>query len=480
VQAFYHLARARQRNPANAEILLLLARAAEDAGYYDDAATAYDDYLRLRPGDDSGRRDRARVCGQTESRRDEARQELTWYLAKHPDDPLGHYAYALVFWWAEPEKALLHLTEAARLDPASASIRFSRAWMLQRVGRMAESLPDLEAANRRAPGNVRILDLIGLAHLSLERPIEAEKAFRQALANTPDDPEVVMHMGRALMAQGREQEAQQFLDKYRKIRPQELPGLRKRIGMIDLATLPAAEQRAREIDRYRKEASQHPDRPDYQLHLASLLLADNQKEAALREFKHLLEFNASSTVCEQAGEVLLSAGEYGLARKFLQRAVEDRPAARVNLAIAVFHERGPEAALEVLHNRQSSEPTGDELLLEANLLELSGRPGEAVKVLNQGLTHASTQPRVVQTAVSSLVRLRRPEEALQLLEQAIRVNPQDSSLPLSKGIVLSVMGQWTAAEKTFREVELRWPEWWKAYLAHGLLLEQLNRAVPRG
>ena len=26
----------------------------------------------------------------TESRREEARKELAWYLGKHPDDPLGH------------------------------------------------------------------------------------------------------------------------------------------------------------------------------------------------------------------------------------------------------------------------------------------------------------------------------------------------------------------------------------------------------
>ena len=31
--------------------------------------------------------------------------------------------------------------------------------------------------------------------------------------------------------------------------------------------------------------------------------------------------------------------------------------------------------------------------------------------------------------------------------------------------------QFTDAEKTLREVELQWPEWDRAYLAHGLLLE---------
>jgi tetratricopeptide (TPR) repeat protein len=475
VQAVYHLARARQKAPGNPDVLLLLARAAEDAGYYDDASTAYDEYMRLRPGDDTARRDRARAYGQTESRREEARRELTWYLSKHPDDPLGHYAFALCFWWAEPEKALAHLTEAARLDPESPTIRFSRGWMLQRVGRIGDSLPDLEAANRMSPGNVRILDLIGLAHLAGDRPKEAEKSFRDALAIAPDDPEVVLHTGRALMAQGREQEAQEFLERYRKIRPQELPGLRKRVGMIELATLSAAEQRKREIERYRVEAAQHPDRPDYQLHLASLLLADGKKAEALHEFKRLSDLNANAATNEQAGDILLTAGEYALAREFLSRAIEDLPGARANLAIAVFHQEGADAALGILKKYGAGEPSADELLLEANLLELSGRPDEATRILNQGQARLAVQPRIVQTAVSSLLRLKRPQDAVRLLEQAIRTNPQDSELPLSLGLVLSLTGQPEAAEKRFIEVQGRWPEWWKAYLAHGLLLEQLKR-----
>ena len=191
----------------------MLARAAEDAGYHDDSATAYDEYVRLRPDDDAARRDRARAYGLSESRREEARKELAWYLGKHPDDPQAHYIFALVFWWPEPEEALRHLTEAVRLEPDSVSFRFSRAWMLQRVGRMAESLLDLDVANRLAPQNVRVLDLIGLAHLALEQPADAERALRQAAAKAPNDPEVVLHLGRALMALGREEEAQPLYGK---------------------------------------------------------------------------------------------------------------------------------------------------------------------------------------------------------------------------------------------------------------------------
>ncbi len=480
VRAVFFLAQARQKAPQNPEILLLTARAAEDAGYYDDSAKSYDDYLRLRPGDDAARRDRARACGHTETRREEARQELAWYLAKHPKDPLGHYIYAQVFWHDEPDKALAHLTEAARLDPDSATIRYSRGWMLQRNGQMAESLADLEAARRLAPENPLIPDLIGLAYLALEQAPEAEKAFREALAKDPEDPEIVLHLGRALMASGREEEAQLYLEKYRKIRPPGSPVLRKQFGMIDLAALTPREQRERAIAHFRREARDHPDHPEFQLHLSSLLLADGRKEEALQEFRVLLKLNASGKVREDAGSVLLSSGEYELAREFLQLAVEERPSARLGLATALFYVEGPPKALMYLGGIPAEEITGDELLLKATILEVLGRRSDAVATLDQGLNRTSALPSVVQRAVLLLVRLGRNQEALDLLERAIRSNPGDSGLLLTRGVVLGLMDRLAEAEKTIKEVASRWPEVDRAYVAHGLLLERAGRNREAG
>jgi tetratricopeptide (TPR) repeat protein len=245
--------------------------------------------------------------------------------------------------------------------------------------------------------------------------------------------------------------------------------------MIELATLTANEQREREIERFRKEAREHPDRPDYQLHLSSLLLADRQKEEALREFRRLLGLNASSQVWEEAGSLLLSSGEYALAREFLERATQERPSARLDLAIALFQLDGPGPALQFLDKIPAGELTGDGLLLKANILEAAGRNAEAEKTLDQGLNQASTRPQVVQRAVLLLLRLNRKQDGLNLLERAIRANPQDSDLPLTKAILLGLMDRFSAAEKTLREVELRWPEWDRAYLAHGLLLERAAR-----
>ena len=96
-------------------------------------------------------------------------------------------------------------------------------------------------------------------------------------------------------------------------------------------------------------------------------------------------------------------------------------------------------------------------------------------MLDRGLHALSVNPQVVQQAVLTLLRLGRTERALNLLEQAIRANPQDSDLPLTKAMALGMMGRRAEAETQLREIELRWPEWDRAYLAHGLLLERAGQ-----
>lgn len=319
VRAVFYLAQARQQAPRRADVLLALARAAEEAGFYGDSALAYDEYLQLHPRDDTARRDRARVYGYTGTRLEEGLKELTWYVAKHPKDPLGHYHLAQLTWRSEPEKSLQQLATALRLDPKLAPAHVSRAWLLQRLGRAQEALPHLEAALRLDAKDVRALDQLGLAYLALERPSEAEKVLRRALGIAPEDPEVLLHLGRALASLDRQEEAERYLEQYQRVRPRYREP-RKEPGMIELAALPEPERRKREIERFRVMAASRPDDPKLQLHLAELLLADGKVEEALKEFRELLTLNADRQIWETAGQALVRAGQHGLAQEFLKRA----------------------------------------------------------------------------------------------------------------------------------------------------------------
>jgi predicted Zn-dependent protease len=97
-RAVFLLAKARQKAPRRPDVVLALARAAEDAGFFGDSAMAYDEYLRLDPGDGAARRDRARVLGYTGDRLEEGLREMAAYIREHPDDPKGYFHLAQFSW----------------------------------------------------------------------------------------------------------------------------------------------------------------------------------------------------------------------------------------------------------------------------------------------------------------------------------------------------------------------------------------------
>jgi Flp pilus assembly protein TadD len=64
-----------------------------------------------------------------------------------------------------------------------------------------------------APRSARALDKLGAAYIALGRPADAEKVLRRAFVIAPEDPEVLMHLGRALMDLGQEEQAREVLAK---------------------------------------------------------------------------------------------------------------------------------------------------------------------------------------------------------------------------------------------------------------------------
>jgi tetratricopeptide (TPR) repeat protein len=306
-RAVFVLAKAEEKAPARLDIALALARAAEDAGFYGDAALAYDRYLTLKPGDAIARRDRARVLAATGSRVEEGLKEMAAYIAKYPKDAVGHYNLAQFTWRSTPEKSLEQLATAIRLDPAFAPAHVSRAWLLHRLGRSSEAVPYLQAALRITPGNVRALDQLGLVYLTLDRAADAEKALRKATALDPADLDVRLHLGRALMALGRDQEAQPLLESYQQASRKRQRNPRLEPGMIESAKLPDDVRRRREIERLEKLSKARPDDEVLQLNLARELVRERRDSEALD-----LTLRAVSSSPDDADLQLMHAAVLGL------------------------------------------------------------------------------------------------------------------------------------------------------------------------
>ncbi|MEZ5403966.1 MAG: tetratricopeptide repeat protein [Bryobacteraceae bacterium] len=369
-RAVFLLARAQREFPSQPGIALALARAAEDAGYFGDAAAAYGQYLARVPADQAARRDRARALAMTVSGHDEGLRELSSYVARNPRDPLGHFYAAQAGWESDADAALARLAKAIELDAKLAPAHVARAWLLNRLGRSEEALPHLESALKIAPNQAPALDLLGAVLLSLDRAKDAEAPLRAAAKIAPTDAGVALHLGRALIELGRDDEGQQWLDKYRNLRPARQRSARREAGMIELATLDPAGQRAREIERFRAMAKSRPDDPLLQANLAGLLLADGQRDEALREYRALAGLNGDTAIWAQAGRALSAAGELEAARPFLERAgLRTDPAAA---AIALARKGKQRAASDLLDEALRESPSNADLHLSRALVAALG------------------------------------------------------------------------------------------------------------
>jgi tetratricopeptide (TPR) repeat protein len=279
------------------------------------------------------------------------------------------------------------------------------------------------------------------------------------------------------MDQGKEQEAQHWLDSYQELRPARKRDARRGSGMIELATLDPAGRRSREIERYRSMSRARPDDPLLQLHLAELLLADGQVSAALAEYRTLSALNGDAAIWARAGRALLHAGEYEAARLFLERA-----GSRLDLAGALLLTAGPAPALAALQEIPPSEQSAEYWVLRARALDAAGLVEESMHSLETALTEGFAAPPPALQASLLLAKRGRYQEALALLARTIATAPANRDLRLTEATVLALSGESVSAFKRLRQIEARWPEWERPWLVHGLLLADLGRhdeAAPK-
>ena len=99
------------------------------------------------------------------------------------------------------------------------------------------------------------------------------------------------------------------------------------------------------------------------------------------------------------------------------------PAARLDLAIALFFTDGPKRALQMLETVPDGEHAGDYLLMKATILDAAGKSAEAERVAEEGLRRSASRPDVLQQAALLLLRHHRTAEAQKVLGPALQSNP---------------------------------------------------------
>src|SRR5581483_369016 len=284
----------------------------------------------------------------------------------------------------------------------------------------------------------------------------------------PGDAAALLQYLRALVAVGKKDEAAAIRAR---LREAGITGSRHNAGLIDYLSLTPAQQRDRYTANLRSIVAADPGNQDARIRLADILLSQGSVEEALPLLRQACAAADDAATQARCGRTLLNHQQYQAALEFLTPAANRLPAARLDLAIALFHAKDAASALCELDRTAPDQRQGDFYLLRAELLDALGRVDEAAAALNEGIRSMPARPTVYLEATGFLLKRGLYSQTLKLLEQATKLLPDERELLFAQAIALELLNRGDDARRLLDRIQVRWPEWDRPWLLKGMLLE---------
>lgn len=310
---------------------LRLGDAQFKAGRYEDAAEAWQRALDLSPVAEEAGEPRhltevpisayaslgmARLALSAEEF-DRARQILEGIVAETPQFGPAHRLLA------DSYRALGRTSDAAR--------QVTRAGRLPPYAPARDPLVDILA--RESRNATFLLRLASEANLSVNAGW-SEYLTRRALEIEPENPEVVVKLGRILRTIGRDAEALPFFLRYHEM----VPGDHE--GLAHIGSCLSALGRYEEAEPYLRQAVEALDDPVSHYNMGLLLAVTGRAGEAISEYQEALERDPGHADARMnLATALARLGQLDLAARELARVVEDDPenaAARANLGLVLL------------------------------------------------------------------------------------------------------------------------------------------------
>jgi len=471
-QAIVLLVQARQLAPRRADVLLFLAETASVLGYYADAASTLDDYLKLKPDDDVARRERGAALIHT-AQLQQGLEDLRWYAEKHPKDARGLYELGIGETVRERDQALRHFTQAIDLDPTLTAARYARAILNSQENRTADSVADLEFLVRHDPKDYRALDALGKDYLALNKTPQALAALSKAAELAPRDPKILLHYSQALMREGRSEEATAVAQRFKALGPEDLRA-RPYGGLLEFLALPPQGQTERYLANLRQRITMNPNDAGLRARLGKQLLAEGKTAEARLAFQESLSLGPDVKTLADCGKTLLEADQFDLAQQFLDPVVAANPStgdARLDLSLVLFHTAGASAALTELDKMPPAQRGGDYYLLRAQIVDAMGRTEEGSADLDRAFGAAPARPDLYFQAALFLIKHGQYQRAMNSLTRGLHVAPGTPEFLVMQAVTYTLLERPDKAEELLTQVESQWPEWNLPYLLLGIIME---------
>jgi Flp pilus assembly protein TadD len=466
------LARAARLAPERGDVQKLLALSTGDLGALADSSAAWDRYLKLEPNDDVARRERGLTAFQM-GQFEQGVAELRWFVARHPDDAVGHFELGAAENKDNPAQALAEFDRALALQPGFAAAHSARGSLYYQMGKPEFALADLEASVALRPGDAVSLDRLGQAYLALDRAADAARVLRKAAALAPGDSKTQLHLARALADAGQAAESKAAMERFRQLGPvvnKPVPG-----GLVDYLSLTPRQRRADYRARVERVVRQHPQDAAAQLSYLQLLLEEGEWSPAVEIAGKIAALKPAAALLADAGRALLEARQYAAARQLLERAVAAAAGVELDLAIAAFHASGPAEGARLLDRVPQAARGGDYYLARAEMLDASGNAPDAAAALEQALRTVPRQAGLYLDACGFLLRKGRTDDALRVSGEAMQAFAPERQILLLRAVVLEQAGRGGEAEPLLEQIQNRWPEWPDGWLAQGIILGRHGR-----
>jgi tetratricopeptide (TPR) repeat protein len=204
--------------------------------------------------------------------------------------------------------AIPPLKHASELSPDSPPVRQLLGYALLAEGYASEAIPHLQAVHEYGA--------LGIAQLQAGHPGQAVENLQTALANNPDDPDLLYYLYRAATSL-----SSQSMVKLLTVFPDTARGHQARgQNYFDLKMFPEASKE------YEAALAKRPDAPGLRLELGQIYAAGGEWEKAEEQFRLEIKLQpGNSEAAYRMGDALLQQGKMKEAAEALRRSNDLRP-----------------------------------------------------------------------------------------------------------------------------------------------------------
>lgn len=264
-----------------------------------------------------------------------------------PNAGLAHEELASAYEAANRiDDAMAEIDKAAELNPQNPGVKFTKARLLARSGKLADATKLLDELKTAFPKDPGVAELEGLVALAERHPTEAVPAFERAV-QLRDNNVNRARLAEALAQAGRAAEAEQTLKSWLKEHPDDILS-RSTLASIYVTTNRLADSRAQ----YEEILKRQPNNALAENNLAWILAQQGQTSTALTHAQHAVELAPQlPEVLDTLGTIQLQSGKVEDALKTLRTASQERPAARdiqFHFAQALAQHGDKDQAIEIL------------------------------------------------------------------------------------------------------------------------------------